>query len=120
MKYSIEWERGWGGWCVCVCVCYYQLNNLPINRNATQMQNACRREINIQTIVDITHKWAKHPFATGQFHRGIECHGTECDQHICHRQRHHKVVGYYTEMRGSERERKRVTSKFNVKIQSFF
>lgn len=58
------------------------------------MQDAGRGKVNIQAIVHVAHERPEHPLSAGQLHGGVERHRTEGHQHVGHRQRHDKVIGY--------------------------
>lgn len=55
------------------------------------MQNAGRREVDIQAIPHVAHKRSEQPLAR-QLHRSVECHCAQCHQHVGHGERHDEVV----------------------------
>lgn len=58
----------------------------PVHRYAAQMQYARCGKVYIQAVIYVAHERAEHPLAARQLHGCVECHRTEGDQHVGHRQ----------------------------------
>lgn len=70
---------------------------VPVHADATQVQYRRGAEVHVQAVPHITHHVPEHPLA-GDLDAGIERHRAQCNQEIGERQRHHVVVGEYTEL----------------------